>query len=80
MNNQEALKANLQYILDNRDELLMQYFGKYIVVNNQEIVGAYDSYENAVQDAIQKYGEEAGFLVHHLTKEETVNFVVRAQI
>ena len=39
-----------------RDELEMDYFGKWVVVHDEELVGTYDESEDAANDAIQRFG------------------------
>lgn len=39
-----------------RDELEMDYFGKWVIVHDEELVGTYDESEDAAYDALQKFG------------------------
>lgn len=39
-----------------RDELEMDHFGKWVVVHDEELVDTYDESEDAVNDAIQRFG------------------------
>ncbi len=76
--NEKQLQKNFDYVNKNRDELLKTYSEKYIIVFEEKVVGAFDNYGKAVEEAIRMLGEEADFLVHHLTKVESVNFLMRA--
>lgn len=40
-----------------KDSLETDYFGKWVVIYRQQLVGHYDSFEVAANDAIKKYGE-----------------------
>lgn len=72
------LDKNREYVEKNREELLKTYADKYIVVVDQTVVAAFDNYPKAVEEAIREFGPEASFLVHHLTRVESVNLVVKA--
>ena len=39
-----------------RDELERDYFGKWVIVRDEELVGTYDESEDAVNDAIRRFG------------------------
>ena len=40
-----------------KDSLETDYFGKWVVIHGQQLVGHYDSFEDAANDAIKKYGK-----------------------
>ena len=39
-----------------RDVLEMDYFGKWVIVHDEELVGTYDESGDAVNDAIRRFG------------------------
>ena len=39
-----------------RDDLELEYFGKWIVVHDEELAGIYDSFEAAADNAVQRFG------------------------
>lgn len=39
-----------------RNELELNHLGKWIVIHDRELRGIYDSFEDAGQDAIEKFG------------------------
>lgn len=51
----DQLKKEFQYYLENKEELVKQYKGKFIVIVGDEVVGSYDSELQAIQEASQKH-------------------------
>ncbi|MFO8011624.1 MAG: DUF5678 domain-containing protein [Dehalococcoidia bacterium] len=58
----QDLKKEFKYFLDNQDELVNEYRGKYIVIKNQQVIGAYDSEVEAVEETSKEH-EMGTFLV-----------------
>jgi hypothetical protein len=58
------LKKEFQYYLDNQEELVNKYLAKFLVIKNQEIVGVYDTKQEAYDEATSKY-ELGTFLIQH---------------
>lgn len=75
---EKNLQKNIDFVKENKAKLLSQYGEKYIVIFEEEVQGSYDTYTKAVEEAISVYGQDADFLVYHLTSMESVNFVMRA--
>ena len=57
-----SLKDEFQYYLDHQDELVSQHNGKYIVIKDGAVLGAFDSELSAVTET-QKKHELGTFLV-----------------
>ena len=56
------LQDEFQYYLDHQDELVRQYDGKYVVIKNGAVLGAYDTELIAVIET-QKTQKPGTFLV-----------------
>ena len=41
-----------------RDELETDYFGKWVIVHDEKLVGTYDEVEDAAYEAIRRFGRE----------------------
>lgn len=57
-----TLEKEFEFYLRNQTELVKKYNGKYIVIKNQEVIGAYDSEFEAVQKTSEHH-ELGTFLV-----------------
>lgn len=57
-----SLQDELQYFKENQTELLKQYEGKILVIQNKQIVGIYDSELEAYNEAQKKF-ELGTFLI-----------------
>jgi len=56
------LKKEFKYYLDHQAELVEKYRGKFIVIKNSQVIGAYDTETQAIRDT-QKTQELGTFLV-----------------
>ncbi len=54
-----------------RDGLEAKYFGKWVVVRDEKLVGAYDDFQAAALDAISKFGR-GPYLIREVGKTEPV--------
>jgi len=63
------LEKEFQYYLDNQNELVKKYAGKYLVIKNQIIIGAYESNQEAFIEATKSY-EIGTFLIQLCEKGE----------
>lgn len=58
------LEKEFQYYLDNQEELVNKYNGKFIVIKNNSVIGAYSSHSEAYNESLKT--EELGtFLIQH---------------
>lgn len=49
------LEKEYSYFLKNKAALLKEYANKFIVIIGEQVVGSYDSQEEALKEASQKY-------------------------
>ena len=49
------LEKEFQYYIDHQDELVEQYNGKYLVIKDLTVLGAYDSELEAIQEATKDH-------------------------
>lgn len=52
----EALTIERKYLDSHKDELLMEYGGKILVISGEQVTGAFDTMEAALQGAVEKHG------------------------
>lgn len=51
-----ALEKERKYLDSHRDELLRQYGGKILVISGEQVTGAFDTIEEALQGAATQHG------------------------
>jgi hypothetical protein len=68
---EKHLKANLEFVQKNKDQLLKEYKNKYLLVVGEKTVGSFDTYENAAAEGVRSFGIDGEFLVYHLTESES---------
>lgn len=60
------IENEFKYYLDHQSELVEKYNGKFIVLKNEQVIGAYSSNQEAYSETIKK--EALGtFLIQHCT-------------
>jgi hypothetical protein len=62
------LDSERQYFMDNRDELLQRYPGKFVVVKDQRLLGAFDTIQDALSAGAREYGMSS-FLVRRTDEQ-----------
>jgi hypothetical protein len=76
---QKDLSANIDFVNKNRNELLREHINKFLLVYQEKLVGAFDSYEKAAEEGVRLFGIDANFLVYYLAEMEPLNFIFEAQ-
>ena len=71
MAQESPLKKEFQYYLDHQKELVEQYNGKYVVIKDANVVGAYDDELAAIDDARKKEMKPGSFLVQFVSPGDT---------
>ena len=61
------LDKEFQYYLDNQNDLVKKYNGRFIVIVGDNVVGDYDNHEQALYNSMSKY-ELGTFLIQKCTK------------
>lgn len=59
---EKALEKEFQYYIDHQDELVEKYGGKFVVIKGDEVLGAYDSEIEAIEETTKEH-ELGTFLV-----------------
>jgi hypothetical protein len=71
--------SNLQVELSHYQKsrpTLMSSAGKFVLIKGEEVVGVYDSYEDALKFGYEKFGLDP-FLVKRIAPAEQVSFFTR---
>lgn len=61
-----SLNKELEYYIENQNELVKNYNGKYIVIKDQKVIGVYDT-EIEAYFTTKKEFELGTFLIQHCT-------------
>ena len=75
------LEKEFQYYLDHQNELVKKYDGRYLVIKDKNVVGDYDSYEEALFTSQEQY-EMGTFLIQKCSegnKDYTATFHSRVR-
>jgi hypothetical protein len=64
------LKKEFEYYIAHQDEIVKGYNGKFVVIKNCEIIGAYDNELEAVRETLKTH-TPGTFLVQHVSPGET---------
>ncbi len=63
------LEEDFNYYLEHREELLDKYYGRYIVIKNSQVIGDFDSEQEAFETASNNH-EVGTFLIQHCVPGE----------
>jgi hypothetical protein len=66
-----ALEKELALFAKLKPELLKNHAGKFVLIREEEFIGAYDSAENAYAEGVKRFGREP-FLVKKVTEQDEV--------
>ena len=64
------LSQEIEFFEANRQQLLAQHLGKFVLIKGQELIGVFDTDAKAYEEAVRLFGDEA-FLIHEIQAEET---------
>lgn len=63
-----TIDINYQYFLNHQKELAKEFYGRYVVIKDQKVVGDYDSEIKAYLDAKKRYGL-GNFIIQYCVPE-----------
>jgi hypothetical protein len=63
------LKDEFKWYIENQNDLVTKYNGKFIVIKDKSVVGAYDSERDALFESEKKYGL-GSFIIQKCTPGE----------
>lgn len=63
------LEKERQYFLEHRDELVSRHLGRVVLIKDEELVGAFNTIEEALTEGTRRYGLTP-FLVREVTATE----------
>lgn len=66
------MDQNLKYYKDNENELCSKYPNQYALIKDAEFVDAYQSFEEAIRDAIEKGYEPGSFIIQLCSTDDAV--------
>ena len=66
---QDPLAAEKTYLRSRRDELSKRYPGQYLLIKGEEVIGAFDSFDQAVEEGVSRYGH-GPFLVQSVDQPD----------
>lgn len=63
------LKEELEYFISVKEELLKHYKGQFALIKGKELIGTYTTWEEAFNDAVEKFGNVL-FLIKPVQEED----------
>ncbi len=78
MNENEIVKKNYKFYLDNKKEIDKKYKNKHIIIKDEKVIGAYETLEAAINDA--KNIEAGTYIIQFcISKDNTQIFHTRVR-
>ena len=75
----DKLQENFQYYLMNKDALYKEYPGKYLVIKDKKVIGAYDDQVTAYSEATTNY-EPGTFIIQFSSPDSTNEQVFHTRV
>lgn len=67
------LQKELEFYLKQSDDWKKQNYGKFVLIKDQKIHGTFESYEDALKEAVEKFGNTK-FLIQEIGSEDRINY------
>lgn len=65
------LKEELAFFEGHREQLLKEHLGKFALIKGAELIGTFDTDENAYTEGVGKFGIEP-FLIHRIEEKDPI--------
>lgn len=69
--NDDQIQQEIKAYEGMRAELEKHHNGKHVIIKNGELIGAFDTFDAAARDALQRFGDEI-FLIRQVGAPETI--------
>lgn len=67
-----AIEDDTAYYFQVRLELLARYLGRFVLIRDRRLVGAYGTYDEALADAVARFGPDYPGLIRQVLDPEPV--------
>ena len=68
------LQEELEFFGANRDKLLVEHQGKFALIKGSELIGTFDTEENAYEAGVARFGNNPFLIKQVLETEPSVRF------
>lgn len=68
-----VLEKEYEVYKKNKEKLLIDNIGKFVLIKDTEIIDVYASYEDALKSGLKQFGNTP-FFIKKIEREEEVNF------
>ena len=75
----DQLDKEYQFFKDNKESLLAQHEGRFVVIKGEKVIGVFDDRIVAIEETRKKH-ELGTFLVQHVLKKSDMFFHSRVRI
>jgi hypothetical protein len=73
MNVDKELLKEFEFYRSQPEEWRKQNNGKFVLIKNQQSCGIFESYADALQEGVKKFGTEK-FLIQKIGSEDAINY------
>lgn len=74
------LENEYKYYENNKTEFLDKYFGRFLLIKNTELIGAYASEEEAYENALKNKFEVGTFLIQECKSDEALKQTFNSRV
>lgn len=70
------LTAESRFLLDNAERLLAKHGERFLLIKGQEVHGAYDSRDEAIDEGVRMFPHDAEFLVRSAADPKDPTYLI----
>lgn len=68
----ELFREELKLFATNKEAWLATHDGRFVLLKGSEVIGFFESFEQATQVGLNKYGPSTSFFVKQILKDDSV--------
>ncbi len=78
MSESGILAIESEFLLDNADDLFAKYGERFLLIKGPEVHGAYDTPEDAINAGVERFPDDAEFLVRSAASPKNPTYIIPA--
>ena len=69
-----ALQQEYDFFLAHLDEFMKTHLDKLVLIKGEQVIGFFDSYEEALRAGLAQYGSQTPFFIKEVQKEKVIHY------
>ena len=69
-----ALEQEYNFFLSHLKEFSKTHLNEFVVIKYEQVIGFFDSYENALRTGLARFGSQPPFFIKEVKEEEEIHY------